>query len=242
MRNLNLVPAGSIGVKKNLLQHMMWASGSSIILMVKIDKEKVAEHKMVKFRDHIDAHNKHLVRLAEREIVCGGRRFQMFALQTTGGGHFPVKDAHPETAVNILKANVVPLLGLDAEDGVEWDIVSVRSCARGVTAQNVFRMAAPASNMVMMYGIGGIGMTTMAPNALLMKAVLETRRQLSRGIISSREYARKLRESDFSHIPHWNAPNPFSRNYSQFVDNANNPLIVAKYFKKASKMMKPVII
>ena len=98
---------------------------------------------MVKFRDHIDAHNKHLVRLAEREIVCGGRRFQMFALQTTGGGHFPVKDAHPETAVNILKANVVPLLGLDAEEGVEWDIVSVRSCARGVTAQNVFRMAAP---------------------------------------------------------------------------------------------------
>ena len=94
----------------------------------------------------------------------------------------------------------------------------------------------------MMYGIGGIGMTTMAPNALLMKAVLETRRQLSRGIISSREYARKLRESDFSHIPHWNAPNPFSRNYSQFVDNATNPLIVAKYFKKASKMMKPVII
>ena len=70
----------------------------------------------------------------------------------------------------------------------------------------------------------------------------ETRRQLSQGDISSREYARKLRESDFSHIPHWNAPNPFSRNYSQFVDNVNNPLIVAKYFKKASKMMKPVII
>ena len=81
-------------------------------------------------------------------------------------------------------------------------------------------------------------MSTMAPNALLMRVVLETRRQLSRG----KEYVRKLRESDFSHIPHWNAPNPFSRNYSQFVDNANNPLIVAKYFKKASKMMKPVII
>ena len=143
-----------------------------------------------------------------------------------------MKDAHPETAVNILKANVVPLLGLDAEDGVEWDIVSVRSCARGVTAQNVFRMAAPASNMVMMYGIGGIGMTTMAPNALLMKAVLETRRQLSRGIISSGEYARKLRESDFSR----------SRNYSQFVDNVNNPLMVAKYFKRTSKMIKSVII
>ena len=94
----------------------------------------------------------------------------------------------------------------------------------------------------MTYGIGGIGMTTMAPNALLMKAVLETRRQLSRGIISSREYARKLRESDFSRIPHWNAPNPFSRNYSQFVDNVSNPFILAKYFKRASKMMMWVII
>ena len=241
MRKLNLMPADS-NVKKNLLQHVMWASGSSVVLMIKVDKEKVAEHKMVKFRDHIDAHNKHLVRLAEREVVSGGRKYQMFALQTTGGGHFPVKDAHPETAVNILKANVVPLLGLDTEDGVDWDIVSVRSCARGVTAQNVFRMMAPASNMVMMYGIGGIGMTTMAPNALLMKAVMEARQQLSRGDISSKEYARKLRESDFSRIPHWNAPNPFSRNYSQFVDNVNNPLTLARYFKRASKMLKLVTI
>ena len=33
-----------------------------------------------------------------------------------------MKDAHPETAVNILKANMV--LSLDAEDEAEWDIVS----------------------------------------------------------------------------------------------------------------------
>ena len=69
----------------------------------------------------------------------------------------------------------MPLLGLDNEDLVDWDIVSGRSCARGVTAQNVFRMMAPASNMVMMYGIGGIGMTTMAPNALLMEASSNSR-------------------------------------------------------------------
>ena len=136
----------------------------------------------------------------------------------------------------------MPLLGLNNEDGVDWDIVSGRSCARGVTAQNVFRMMAPASNMVMMYGIGGIGMTTMAPNALLMKAVMEARQQLSRGDISSKEYTRKLRESDFSRIPHWNAPNPFSRNYAQFVDNANNPLKLARHFKRASKMMRLVTI
>ena len=44
-----------------------------------------------------------------------------------------------------------------------------RSCARGVTAQNAFRLSAPASNMVMVYGLGGIGMSTMAANGLLMK-------------------------------------------------------------------------
>ena len=133
----------------------------------------------------------------------------------------------------MLKANVMPLLGLDTEEGVDWDIVSVRSCARGVTAQNVFRLMAPASNMVMIYGIGGIGMTTMAPNALLMRALMETRQQLSRGEICNREYARRLRESDFRRIPHWNAPNPFSRNYAQFVDNVSNPLKLSRYFKRA---------
>ena len=75
-----------------------------------------------------------------------------------------------------------------------------------------------------------------------MKAVMEARQQLSRGDISSKEYTRKLRESDFSRIPHWNAPNPFSRNYAQFVDNANNPLTLARYFKRASKMMRLVTI
>ena len=44
--------------------------------------------------------------------------------QTTGGGHFPSKDAHAETALNIFQANVVPMLNLDRE-GVEYDIVQV---------------------------------------------------------------------------------------------------------------------
>ena len=62
--------------------------------------------------------------------------------------------AHAETAINVFKANVVQILGLD-KDGFEYDIVQVRSCARGVTAQNVFRFMAPFSNMVSVYGIGG---------------------------------------------------------------------------------------
>ena len=38
--------------------------------------------------------------------------------------------------------------------------------------------------------IGGIGITTISANALLMKAVMEARQQLSRGDISSKEYTR----------------------------------------------------
>ena len=51
--------------------------------------------------------------------------------------------------------------------------LKTRSCARGVSAQNAFRLAAPASNMVMIYGMGGIGMSTMASNGLLMQVVMQ---------------------------------------------------------------------
>ena len=126
----------------NLLHHVMWASGSSIVFLVKIDKSKVPNSTIAKFRDHIDAHNKHIVRLGEKELDVDGKSFSVFCMQTTGGGHFPVKDAHAETAINVFEANVVPLLGLK-QDGIEYDILSARSCARGVTAQNVLRLVAP---------------------------------------------------------------------------------------------------
>ena len=108
------------------------------------------------------------------------------------------------------------------EEGIEYDVISARSCARGVTAQNVFRMTAPFKNMVKIYGIGGLGMTTMAPNAVLMKAVMEARQNLADGKITDAEFNRKLKESDFGFIRSYGA-NPFSRNYAQFIDNAADP-------------------
>ena len=105
-------------------------------------------------RDHIDGHNKHIIRLAEKDVFFGDKKYKYFVMQSTGGGHFPSKHAHAETALNVFQANIIPILGLD-RDGIEYDILQVRSCARGVTAQNAFRMSAPASNMVMIYGLGG---------------------------------------------------------------------------------------
>ena len=106
-------------------------------------------------RDHIDAQNKHIIRLAEKDVFFGDKKYKYFIMQSTSGGHFPSKYAHAETALNLFQANIIPILGLE-RDGIEYDILQVRSCARGVTAQNCLRMAAPASNMVLVYGLGGM--------------------------------------------------------------------------------------
>ena len=84
--------------------------------------------------------------------------------------------------------------------------------------------------MVMLYGIGGIGMTTMAPNGLLMKAVMNSREELALGKISNEEWQMNLQTSQFT-IPQWKATNPFQRNYAQFMDNIDQPQVFAKYLK-----------
>ena len=80
----------------------------------------------------------------------------------------------------------------------------------------------------MLYGIGGIGMTTMAPNGLLMKAVMNSREELALGKISNEEWQMNLQTAQFK-IPHWKAANPFQRNYAQFMDNLEQPQVFAKY-------------
>jgi len=240
MRSMKVANPNNPGqLSGNLLQHIMWAAGSSIVFMVKIDKSLVDSASIAKFRDHIDAHNKHIVRLGEKEVDVDGKMFSLFCMQTTGGGAFPVKDAHAETAINVFKANVIPLLGLNQE-GIEYDILSARSCARGITAQNTFRLMAPAANMAMIYGIGGIGMTTMAPNGLLLKAILGARHDLAYGKITDLEWRKCLEISKFN-IPHWGHGNPFSRNYAQFTDSVGKPQIFAKYLQTQPRVIVPKI-
>ena len=134
-------------------------------------------------------------------------------------------------------------------DGIEFDVLQVRSCARGVTAQNAFRMSAPASNMVnlhiqnfyhklftisfhfkvMVYGLGGIGMSTMAGNALLMKALMSLRQKVAQGTILTSDYKKILANSNFdNNILHWDKNNPLVQNYAQFIDNVNDPRVLAK--------------
>jgi len=218
----------------NLIGQIMHASAASIVFMVRVDMSKVPEEGLRCFRDHIDGHNKHIIRLGEKDVQMGDKQYKCFVMQSTGGGHFPSKNAHAETALNVFKANIIPILGLE-RDGIEYDILQVRSCARGVTAQNAFRMSAPASNMVMVYGLGGIGMSTMAGNALLMKALMGLRQKVSTGGMDVQEYTDALQTASFASIPHWNKQNPFTQNYAQFIDFSNNPKVLAQRFgvKKA---------
>jgi hypothetical protein len=74
----------------NLINHFIWASGSSNVFMVKM----VAESTIAKFRDHIDADNKHIVRLGKRDLVVDGNSYSVICMQTKGGGHFPIKGVH----------------------------------------------------------------------------------------------------------------------------------------------------
>jgi len=230
-----------IGSGVNMLNKMMLASGSSMVFMVRVDKAAVQDERLRRFRDYIDGHNKHIIRLGEKDVTIGDKTYTYFVMQTTGGGHFPYRYAHAETALNVFKANVVPMLGLD-EEHIDYEVLQVRSCARGVTAQNAFRMSAPASNMVMVYGIGGIGMSVMAGNALLMKGVMALREKLSSGAIDSTQFAQKLQTSDFgADIKHWNKANPFTQNYAQFFDAVKNPRQIAKTFgfKKPEPLAAP---
>ena len=211
---------------KYFLKHYL----ASIVFMVRVDTSKVPEEGLRCLRDHIDGHNKHIIRLAEKDVQYGDKAYKYFVMQSTGGGHFPSKHTHAETALNVFRANIIPILGLDRK-GIEYDILQVRSCARGVTAQNAFRMSAPASNMVMVYGLGGIGMSTMAGNALLMKAIMSQRQKVAENIIEGKDFRDSLKNSGtIGSIIHWNKPNPLNQNFAQFIDNVDNPKILAKKF------------
>jgi len=205
----------------DFLKQTAKAAGSTIVWVAKVDKSVVPENTLRKFRDHIGSHNKHFVRLGEREVIIDGKSFQFFLQQATGGGHFPNWDVHPETALNVFNANVIPLFGLNAP-GIEYDIITVRSCARSVTAQNAFQITSPLANVVAIYGLGGIGMTTMFPNALLMKAVMKLRGELARNEMTKAEFENRIATGAFGSIPHWSAPNPFARNYSRFIDSSRS--------------------
>jgi hypothetical protein len=79
-------------------------------------------------------------------------------------------------------------------------------------------------------------MSTMAGNGLLMKALMSLRKKLANNTIDSKEYKELLKLAQFGNgILHWNKANPFTQNYAQFIDNVNNPKILAKQIRVKPK-------
>ena len=226
---------GNLFPQKNLIETIMHAASSSMVVLVKIDRTLVPDDKLIKFRDIMGYSNKVYYRLGEREVDVDGRPFQFFAMQFVGGGRFPSQHVHSEAALNALKATISPILCLNSE-GVEFEVVSVRSCARGVTAENFLRLCAPAANMTMIYGLGGTGMATMVPNALLLNALMRQRQQLAAGDITEKQFKRNLQKSKFDEIPNWTASNPFEGNYFQFFDIKTHKTVAQNLFAKNKKI------
>ncbi|KAL5258941.1 hypothetical protein ACHWQZ_G009420 [Mnemiopsis leidyi] len=229
----------------NLMSKMMLATGSSMVFIVKIDKSLVKESKITKFRDDFRSGNRHWRMMGEREVETGGKLYHVMAIQASGGAIFPFKHAHPEAVLNIISAIMTKGLGLQSP-GIEFDIVSLRSCSRGITSHNFLRFGAPAGNLVMVYGTGGLGMGTMMSNALFLKALLRQRKLLSEDRISNDEFVSNLKTSDFDSIPHWNATNPFARDYYQFIDKSyrlaprrifgNMPVVSSDFYRQKTAL------
>ena len=203
----------------NILEEIMWAAASSSVLIIKVDPDKVSSDKLGKFRDTLVFNATTCVRLAEREVKVAGKKYIFFLHQVTGGGHFPCHYVHPEVPMNIISAIYSKILSLN-DEGVEFDIISTRSCARGIVANNSFKLTIPLANMVMTYGLGGIGMTTMPSNALLMKAALGERLLLSQGRLTAQKLQNNFKDSVFECIPHWKHGNIFRRDYSRVLDSS----------------------
>ena len=82
--------------------------------------------------------------------------------------------------------------------------------------------------MAMVYGIGGMGMTTMPANALMLHTLMALTRELTKGrLMLAAEFRRRIETSNFGpKIPNLNEINPFDRNYSSFVDFIDESKII----------------
>ena len=61
-----------------------------MVFVVKVDEAIVGSKAMRRFRDHIDGHNKHVVRLGEKilQVDGGKQQFRVFAFQVIKSGQY----------------------------------------------------------------------------------------------------------------------------------------------------------
>ena len=68
------------------MSKIIWASGSSTVFLVRVDCAKIDKKDLRCFRDYVGGNNKHIVRLAEKDVRIGEKKYKYFAMQ---GGRCP---------------------------------------------------------------------------------------------------------------------------------------------------------
>ncbi|XP_066931008.1 uncharacterized protein [Clytia hemisphaerica] len=235
----------SLFQSSNLLKTMLPMAGGTCTFLVKVDMSIIPESKLESFRTHLTGVSLHIVRLGEKDVYIDGKHFKYFTMLVAGAASINLdRYISPELILNMFESNAKAFLQL-GQEGIEYDILSVRSCARGVTSSNSPQFLAPLQNTVMVYGLGGVGMTTMAANALFMKALLALRTDVAEGKITEKEFFNNLKSSNYESIPHFDHPNPFIRDSRKFVNRdlqrTARMLGFPKRHSQANSMVQPFI-
>lgn len=178
---LNVVEAPFGG--ESVTKKFIWASGSSSVLMIGIDRSKVSDERQFDvFRNFIGGENQHWTPIAEREVTDdAGRRFHFVALQMTGGGNFPTRYISADIIINLLATTEKMFDLRNKQDAITYDLVQTRGCGRAVSAKNAISFLSLGRGAMGSYALGGIGMTTAYSNGELLNELLELREMVADG-------------------------------------------------------------
>lgn len=184
--------SGALLRGEQLLKDFMWAAGSSSVVLICMDRAKVSQEKIDVFSKFLDGVNQHWTPIATREVTTDdGKALHCVALQMTGGGNFPSRLVRPDYVLNLLftTEHVYGMGQLVEQGAITYDLVQSRGCGRGVSAKNTIAFLPLAANCVVNYALGGIGMSTMFPNGMLMCHLLHSQSQadLSRGVVQPQD-------------------------------------------------------
>lgn len=172
----------------SLLKKFIWASGSSSVLMIGIDKSKVESGQLDVFRNFVGGENQHWTPIGERDVVDGsGKTFHFVALQMTGGGNFPTRHISADVVLNLLRTTEKMFDLQDKRDVITYDIVQMRSCGRAVSSKNAISFVSMGKGITGSYALGGIGMTTAYSNGELLNELLELRDMVAEGKITLKQ-------------------------------------------------------
>lgn len=211
-----------------LYKKFMWAAGSTSVIQIGVDLNKVSEEQLSIFRHFLGGENHHWTPIAERQVTDKqGKRFQFFAIQMTGGGNFPTRHMSPDIVLNLLISTerIFDLEKKKNEKAVTYDLVQTRGCGRAVSAKNAINFVVLGKGAVGAYALGGLGMTTMYSNGELMNELVELREQLANGKIDQQEFQDRLSTGELN--------SPYSQqlygvdhvlggvNYTKLVDDIN---------------------